>query len=119
MSKAKSRENHPNFDKFLSEGTKVKMSLAKTGENYPLYGRTYTSETKAKQSLAMLSENHPMFGQIHSTETKAKISITRGTVIYVYSFDKSILINTFISAREAAKYFETYHYVILNHAKKV
>jgi group I intron endonuclease len=119
MSEAKSGENHSNFGKFLSEGIKVKMSQAKTGKNHPLYGRTHTPETKAKQSLAMLSENHPMFGQIHSTETKAKISITRGTVIYVYSFDKSILINTFISAREAAKYFETYHYVILNHAKKV
>lgn len=58
-----------------------------------------------------------MFGKVLSDEAKLKMSIAKGTTIYLYTQDKSQLINTFTSARKAAEFFKTTHRVILNHAK--
>jgi len=60
-----------------------------TGENYPMFGK--------------IGENLPFFGKIHSEGTKAKMSVANGSIIYVYD-KESTLINTFNSARKAAKY---------------
>ena len=45
------------------------------------------------------------------------MSIAKGTPIFVYSLDKSSLINTFTSAKKAREFFKTDHCVILNHAR--
>lgn len=52
-----------------------------------------------------------MYGRTHSEGTK--MSVIRGTVIYVYSSDKSTLIDTFCSARKAAEYFDCAHRTIM------
>jgi len=59
----------------------------------------------------------PFFGRTHSGETLAKMRVARGTTIYVYSTDKSTLINTFGSTREAAEYFNCRHKTIMKHVK--
>ena len=40
------------------------------------------------------------------------ISITNGITIYQYTLDKSTLVNTFISARKAGKFFNCSHTTI-------
>ena len=81
-----------------------------------------------EQSLVKFSgENHhmfeknkgenPFFGRTHSEETLAKMRVARGTTIYVYSIDKSTLVNTFSSAREAAEYFNCRHKTIMKYVK--
>ena len=67
MSEANSGENHPNYEKHLSEETKKKISEARTGT-------TLSEETKKKMSVAKSGENNPMFGKHHSEEGKKKIS---------------------------------------------
>lgn len=67
----------------------------------------------------MSGENNPMFGisLLHTAETKAKMSVAKGTSIYVYSSDKSTLINTFTSARKASEYFNCAHTTIIKHVR--
>jgi group I intron endonuclease len=81
------------------------MSLALSGKNNPMFGRKHSEGTLALMSEAFSSVNNPMFGRTHSTETLAKMSSAQGTAIYVYSPDKSTLINTFSSANKAAEFF--------------
>lgn len=69
-----------------------------------------SAETKAK-----LCDAHK--GKLNSAETRDKISITSGTIIYVYSSDKSTLINTFCSANKAAESFDCSTNTILTYAK--
>jgi group I intron endonuclease len=108
-----------------SEETLAKMSEAKSGENNPMFGRTgennprgmqgktHSEESLLKMSKAQSGENNPMSGKIHKEETIARMSVAKGgSIIYVYSFlgspespEKSTLINTFSSARKAAKHF--------------
>jgi group I intron endonuclease len=72
-----------------------------------MLGKAHTAESIAKMSLAKSDENHPrgMQGKAHSAETLALISKASGTAIYVYSKDKSTLVNSFPSANKAAKEF--------------
>ena len=93
-----------------SEKSLAKMSLAKLGFKH-------SEETLAKMKAANSGENHPLYGKNHSAETKAAISAARGTAIYVYSLDKSILVNSFASASKAAKHFEVHHNTISRYAK--
>jgi NADH-ubiquinone oxidoreductase chain 4 len=102
----------------LSIETRAKISAAhKREEGSGMFGKTHSDETKNLMSLARQAENHPLWGKNLSDETKLKMSIAKGTTIYVYSPDKSTLINTFISARKAAEFFNTNHRIILKHAK--
>jgi len=103
MSNAKIGENHPMF--------------GITGENHPLFGKSHTPETILKMSEAKIGNNHPLFGKNHTTLSKAKMSSAKGTPIYVYVI-QGTLVNTFSSARKAAEYFNCNHKIILKHAKK-
>ena len=47
--------------------------------------------------------NHPMFGTNRSEQTKLKISIVQGTIIYLYSSDKSTLINTAGTIKDSSR----------------
>jgi group I intron endonuclease len=77
--------------KALSEETKLKISKALTG-------KVLTEATKTKISEANT-------GKILSKEIKEKISISKGTTIYVYTSDKSLIHFTFNSYRKAAQHF--------------
>ena len=71
----------------------AKISIAKKGENNAMYG--IASENHPLYGKK--GENHPKYGILHSEETKLKMSIAKGTTIYLYSSDKSILVKTFTS----------------------
>src|SRR5690606_36681902 len=88
---------------------KTKMSLALSGENHPLFGETHTADTKALMSLAKK-------GIAKSEETRAKMSVAQGTAIYVYSSDGTTFINSFPSARNAAKFFNSCHSTMKRYA---
>ena len=85
-----------------------------------MYGKTYSlsAETKAKISEALTGENHPrgMLGKTHSEKTKAKISASKGSAIYVYDTQGS-LVSTISSANKAAKFFKCNHNTIITYAK--
>jgi group I intron endonuclease len=86
-----------------SEVTKILMSELKTGELNSMFGK--------------FGENNPNFRQSCSADTIAKMSLAKGgNTIFVYSSD-NLLINSFESARKAAKYFNCDHKTILKYAK--
>jgi len=89
--------------KFLSEETKLKISET-------LSGKILIEATRAK-----IREVNT--GKILSEETKEKMSKTLGTTIYLYSSDKSSLINTFNSYRKAAEHFNVDKGTILRYTK--
>lgn len=71
------------------------------GENNHKYGKNSLAETKALMSNVKSSDNNPMYGNNHSSETLAKMSKAKGgNIIYVYNPDKSLLVNSFPSARK-------------------
>lgn len=91
------------YGKTHSVETREKMSEAMTGENNPNFGKT--------------GENSPNFGKNHSSEARAKMSaIKGGGTIYVYSKDHK-LVNTYFSAREAAKHLGSSCPTVLKYAK--
>jgi group I intron endonuclease len=114
MSLAKSSENHPRGmqGKTHSTQTLALMSLAKSGENHPrgMLGKTHSAETLTLMSLAKKDRTH-------TSETLAKMSAAKGTTVYVYNNDKTILVNTFSSANKAGKYFKVHHHTILSYLK--
>jgi group I intron endonuclease len=61
-------------------------------------------------------ENHPIFGKNHSIISKAKMNIIKGTAIYVYDTQGS-LVNIFYSARNAAEYFNSHHQTIMKYVR--
>jgi group I intron endonuclease len=61
---------------------------------------------RAKMSAAQKGAQNHLFGKPRDAETKAKISITKGTPIFQFDA-KGILVNTFSSAREAGKFFNS------------
>jgi group I intron endonuclease len=73
-----------------------------------------SEEHKTKISDALSGENNPMFGKAHSVESLDKMSASRGTAIFVYDSQGS-LVNTFTSARVAAKEFDTTHKTIMRY----
>jgi hypothetical protein len=112
-----SGKNNHFFGKVHSKITLEKLSEVKKGENNPIFGRKHLPETIIKNHEANSGENHPMFDKQHSLETKAKMSAVKGTNIYVYSSDKSTLINIFSSANKAAEYFSVSKATILSYCK--
>jgi len=123
-----------------TEETKAILSEANKGENNPrgMLGKSHSIETLAKMSEAWKSinrvgEKNHMFGKVHSAETltkmseahkgkshtaetKTKMSITKGTVIFVYDTQNS-LDNNFSSAKKAAKFFGCSPNTILSYTK--
>jgi group I intron endonuclease len=107
-----------------SEKTKALIRVIKSGVIYSaetkakisetLKGRIHSAKTKAKMSEAKFGENNPNFGKSLSAKTKAKMSTTRGTTIFIYLEDGS-LVNNFSSARQAGKYFNTDSKTILRY----
>lgn len=99
-----------------SAETIKKISLALSGENHPMFGKAHSSEAKAKISEAKRGINNPNFNKSPSIETRALLSAARGTAIFQYGLDGTLL-KSFTSAREAAKYFECSKGTILKYAK--
>ncbi|BDC33838.1 hypothetical protein EMPS_mp25 (mitochondrion) [Entomortierella parvispora] len=124
-----------------SEESKLIRSIKMTGEANPMYkvsikdlprgmlGLIHTEESKAKISESrkgqkrseetnakFKGENNVMYGRNHLAESKLKMSMAKGTTIYVYTLDKSNLINTFPSANKAAEYFNRSIQTILNYS---
>jgi group I intron endonuclease len=94
-----------------SEESLAKMSEAMTG-------KTLSAETKTLISEALSGENHPrgMKGKTysHSEESKTKISVAKGTTIYVYDTNDT-LVNSFSSASKAALHFNVSKTTILRY----
>jgi len=129
----KTGEKCPNFGKCHSAETKTNISEAMKGEKNPNFGISLPLETRILISKAMSGENHPFFGKTHlpesiskmseakkgkqqSPEHRAKLSAAQGTTIFVYDTNGT-LVNTFSSAREAAKHLETFHSTITRYTK--
>jgi len=74
-----------------------------------MFGKVHSAET-----LTKMSEAHK--GKSHSAETKTKMSITKGTAIFVYDTQNS-LVNSFSSAKKAAKFFDCSPNTILSYIK--
>jgi group I intron endonuclease len=87
------------FGKSISAETKSKISES-------LKGNTHSTETKEKMSLSKVGKKNPNFGKSHSTEAKMKMSTAQGIPVFVYSKD-GLLVNNFISARQAGIFFNT------------
>ena len=106
--------------------SRTKICLAKAGEKHPIFGRTHSVETKALISVVYLGKtlsaetkaliSKAFLGKTHSSETKAKMSITKGTAIYVYD-TQGTLVNSFTSARKAAEVLERNNHTIMKYAR--
>jgi group I intron endonuclease len=116
-----------------SDESLAKMSQANKGESNPFYGRIHSAEfksrmseankgkvkseeTKQKMSEAKVGQSNPMFSRTHSAESKTKMSLAKGTTIYVYNTQGS-LVYTFSSARKAAEHLKCSHVTITNYIK--
>jgi len=88
-----------------SEESKALRSEAMKEKGHPFFGKAHTADTLAKMRKAKTSENNPNFGKIHTAETLAKFH----KKVFVYSLDEalkeSILIKSFDSCSDAAKFF--------------
>jgi group I intron endonuclease len=93
--------------------TKAKISKALSGQNHSNFRKSLSVEVKA-----LISNIHK--GKTVSTEAKTKISIAKGTAIYVYDTQGS-LVNSFSSAKKAASHFEVSKTTILKYivSKKI
>lgn len=109
-----------NKGKKLSDNTKTLMSLARKGINLSDETKVLISQSKKGVSL---TEDHKAAlkdarKDITLSDThKNNISITKGCKINVYSSDQNTLINSFSSARKAAKYFNVTKETILKYAR--
>src|SRR5574338_59174 len=83
-------------------------------------GSRHTEKTKTKISGSLIGKisgnNNPMFGKSHSSETKNLMSTIKGSAVFVYTED-GLLVNTFVSIREAGRYFECNHSTISRYLK--
>ena len=84
--------------------SKIQKSINRTDVNNPMFGLT--------------GENHHLFGLLHSIASRVKINEAKGTTIFVYDTQSS-LVNTFNSANKAAKFFNCSHTTILKNANKL
>lgn len=137
LSEINKGENHPMFGRSHTEETKALMKanhsrgmlgrthspdtkalISQTELNYPggFLGKSHSAKSRAKISLANLGENNPMFGEFHTAQTLVKMSIAKGTAIYVYD-TQGTLVNSFSSARKAAIFFDSNFNTILKYAR--
>jgi group I intron endonuclease len=96
----------------------IKLSLVhKRIERSEMFGKIHSLKIKELMSLARSGENHPLWSKIHNESTKLAMNIAKGIVIYVYIFDKSTLVNTFVFARKAGEFFSVNKNTILRYTK--
>jgi group I intron endonuclease len=113
-------EDEPNTYNILkvagsSQGYKHNSeALAKMSEARK--GSCHSAETKQKMSEAKKGNSSHFLGKTHSVESLEKISASRGTAIFVYDTNGT-LINTFSSARQAEKVFNSSKDTILKYAR--
>ena len=62
--------------------------------------------------------NHPSCDKRHSSETLAKMSIAKGTAIFIYDTQET-LVNSLSSARKAGLHFDVSKNTIMKYAKIV
>jgi len=88
-----------------SEVSKALRSEAMKGKGHPFFGKAHTADTLTKMREAKTGENNHFFGKAHTPETLAKFH----KKVFVYSLDEalkeSILIKSFDSCSDAAKFF--------------
>ena len=65
--------------------------------------------------FGLTGENHHLFGLSYSIAFRAKISETKGTIIFVYDTQSS-LVNTFNSTNKAAEFFNCSYTTIFKNA---
>jgi group I intron endonuclease len=93
-----------------------------TGKDHPRFGISLSDDiinnmSEAQKKVDRTGGNNPMYGKQHCSETIAKMSIVKGGgIIYVYDLQGS-LINSFSSARKAAKFFSTNHQAIMRYVR--
>jgi NUMOD1 domain len=67
--------------------------------------------------MSRSGESNPFFRKTHYPETITLMSVAKGTAIYAYDLQDS-LVYTFSSANKAAKYFNCCHKTILRNSIK-
>jgi group I intron endonuclease len=103
----------------MSEGRKGPLNhqYGKKGNLNLKFGKSLDAEHKGKISEGKKGALNPNFGKEFSADHCAKISATRGGgSIFVYDTNRT-LVNSFISARKAAEYFNCSHATISNYIK--
>jgi group I intron endonuclease len=103
----------------MSEGRKGALNhqYGKKGTLNLKFGKPLDAEHKGKISEGKKGALNPNFGKEFSADHCAKISTARGgSSIFVYDANKT-LVNSFISARKAAEFFNCSHITISNYIK--
>lgn len=99
--------------KVLKDNFDLNCNIHKVNGNYRIY---INSDSMNKfRSLVTPYFHESMLYKV-SVETKEEISTTLGTVIYAYDLE-GFLVNTFSSARYAAKNFNCHHQTIMVYVK--
>jgi group I intron endonuclease len=86
----------------IARMSEIQRNIDRTAMNNPMYGK--------------IGDNHPRFGKSHTIDSRTKISETKGTIIYVYNSEGS-LVNSFSSANKASEEFKCSHTTIIRNAK--
>lgn len=127
ISEALTGNNHPrgmlgksHSVESIEKISKAQKSIDRTGENHPMFGITGENhhlfgKRHSAESISKMSKAH--YGKTLFEETKAKISLVKGKSIYVYSSDKSTLVNTFTSSRKAGEFFSVSKDTIIKYAR--
>jgi group I intron endonuclease len=110
ISLPKSEEAKLNMSKPRSEEAKLNMRKPRSEK-----AKLNMRKPRSMEHKTRISEAHKKLGKVTSPETKAKMSATRGTAIFVYDSNGS-LVYTFTSATLAGKFFKCSKTTILNYA---
>lgn len=81
--------------------SEIQKSINRTSVNNPMF--------------VLTGENHHLFELSYSIASKAKISEAKGTIIFVYDIQSS-LVNTFNYVNKATEFFNCFHTTILRNA---
>ena len=77
--------------------------------------KTRKGKLNSMFGVRLTGEKNHFFGKKHTEETRVKMSKAKGTSIYIYSKNGSLL-NSFTSANLAGKYLQVNHQTILKYA---
>jgi len=105
----------------MSEGRKGPLNhqYGKKGTLNLKFGKPLDAEHKGKISEGKKGALNPNFGKEFSADHCTKISAARGgSTIFVYDTNKT-LVNSFISARKAAEFFNCHHVTISNYIREI
>ena len=83
-----------------------------------LFEKILANICEAQKKVVRAGDKNPrgMLGRSHTPDTLFKMRIARGSTIYVYSSNKSTLIDSFSSSRKAGEYFNVSFNTILKYA---